>query len=636
MSKIFKFLIFRRILLLIITLFVVLSYIGITSSADTIVQEYAPEFYFEGEETCYPISTEFHIQNSYLYTVDNSNPISINPTESEIASYSSDIYQDYYLDNQLGTIDNYDQIISSAKNWESTNGNVIYYHMSNDSSTQSTVVQYWMFYAFNKGELNQHEGDWEMVQIIFSGGEPQLVSYSQHHSGQKASWDQVEKDENHIKVYVARGSHANYLRSYSGKLGIASDIVGSNGVVLKSNDYQLKNLELEDFLTFRGKWGEVGEDESGALESSLLGQAGPEGPMYREGGDMWEGVSWGNSLVPSNDSIFMLEWIFYNFLLIFVLISLAILAFMAFRIYRRHKKYGLGPRFVSILYIDGFNLHSIGNILCFVGIIIAVIGLFNPWYTVSYSATGTGVTETFQTDEMIDLLSLDGFNGLQINIPGASGPVPMGSFVIPFSLIILIGLIFMIISTIGIPLSKKLGGKYIWRGVRLIIPFILIVALIIALSSLVPSMAGGEEASYIQDIIGPLKSSPIGGESSTTIIESDVSAQINLSWGVGMGAWMLFISAIVMIVAGFLEITSKHQFFVTKIPLPGKAPPTSQQQYNPPPPPPPQAHEPEKKKGEKKEKKKEKKDKSGDTFCSECGAKLEKNSKFCDECGNKV
>jgi len=633
MRKIFKFVIFRHILLLIITFFVFLSYIGITSSADTMVQEYAPVFYFEGEETCYPISAEFHIQNSHLYTVGNSNPISTNPTESEIASYSTDTFQDYYLDNQLGTIENYDQIISSAKNWENTNGNVVYYHMFADNSTQSTVIQYWMFYGFNKGELNQHEGDWEMVQIIFSGGEPQLVSYSQHHSGQKASWDQVEKDGNHINVYVARGSHANYLRSYSGKLGIASDLVGSNGVVLKPNDYQLKNLEIEDFLTFRGKWGEVGEDESSATESSFLGQAGPEGPMYREGGAMWEGVSWGNSLVPSNDSIFMLEWFFYNFLLIFVLISIAIIAFMVFRIYRRHKKYGLGPRIVSILYIDGFNLHSIGNILCFVGIIIAVFGLFNPWYTVSYSATGTGVTETFHTEDLVDLLSLDGFNGLQINIPGASGPVPMGSFVIPFSLIILIGLIFMIISTIGISLSKKLGGKYIWRGVKLIIPFILIVALLIALSSLVPSMAGGEESSYIEDIIGPLKSSPIGGESSTTIIESDVSAQINLSWGVGMGAWMLLISGIVMIVAGILEVFSKHQFFVTKIPLPGKAQPTPQQQnYPPPPPPPSQPHEPDKKKG----KKKEKKIKSGDTVCSECGAKLDEGSKFCDECGNKV
>lgn len=616
---------FRRSLLLISILILFVSLIGITCNADTIVEEYSPIFYFEGGETCYPISAEFHIQNSHLYTVGNSNPISTNPTESEIAPYSSDMFQEYYLDNQLGTIESYDQIISSAKNWESTNGNVVYYHMFEDNSTQETVVQYWMFYAFNKGELNQHEGDWEMVQIIFSGGEPKIVSYSQHHSGQKASWDQVEKDGNHIKVFVARGSHANYLRSYSGKLGIASDIVGSSGKVLNPDSYQLLDLESEDFLTFIGRWGEVGGDESDAIESSLLGQAGPEGPMYREGGAMWEGVSWGNSLIPSNNSIFTIEWLLYNFMLIFVLISAAILGFLFFRIFRRHKKYGLGPRFVSMLYIDGFNLHSIGNIICFVGIIIAIIGLINPWYTISYSATGTGVTETFQTKELVDLLSFDGLNGLQVNIPGTSGPIPMGSFVLPFSFIILIGIVFMIISTIGIPISKKLGGKYIWRGIRLIIPFILIVALLIALSSIVPSMAGGEESSYIQDIIGPLKNSPIGGESSTTITESDLSAKINLSWGVGMGAWMLFISGIVLIVAGILEIFSKHQFFVTKEPLPGKAPPIQQQYY---PPPPPQPHEAEKKKG--------KKDKSKDTHCSECGAKLDEGSKFCDECGKKI
>jgi hypothetical protein len=624
-----KLLLLKRSLILVLSLILFASLVGITCNADTMVEDYSPIFYFEGEETCYPISAEFHIQNSYLYQVEISSPISTNPSESEISSYSSDLYQNYYLDNQLGTIDNFDQIIGNAKLWESTNGNVVYYHIIGDTSTGEGVIQYWMFYAFNKGELNKHEGDWEMVQISFSGGEPSQVAYSQHHSGQKASWGQVEKDGNNINVYVARGSHANYLRSYSGKLGIASDIVGDNGRVLDSNDYQLIDLEQEGFVNFSGKWGEVGQDEAASIESSLLGQAGPEGPKFREGGAMWGGISWGNSLLPSNNTLFLAEWFLYNFLLIFALISIAILGLMAFRIYRRHKKYGLGPRIVSMLYIDGFNLHSIGNILCIVGIIIAVIGLFNPWYTVSYSATGTGVTDTFQTKEMIDLLSFDGFNGLQVNIPGAGGPVPMGSVVLPFSVLILIGLIFMIIATIGIPLSRKLGGKYIWRGIRLIIPFILIVIVMIAISSLIPSMAGEGESSYIQDIIGPLKSSPLGGESSTTITESDVTAQINLSWGIGLGIWMLFISGIIMMVAGILEFSSKHQFFVTKIPLPGKAPPVPQQKHHPPPPPPKHlTPEPEKKK--------DKKAKSGENFCSECGAKLDKNAIFCDECGNKV
>jgi len=264
MRKNFTF--FKRFLTATSIFILFVSLIGLTCGADTMVEEYSPIFYFEGEENCFPIDTEFHIQNSYLYQKEILSPISTSPTETEISSYSTDIYQNYYLDNQLGTIDNYDKIISSAKNYENSNGNVVYYHIFNDNSSQTTIIQYWMFYAFNNGELNQHEGDWEMVQIVFSGSVPSQVGYSQHHSGQKASWDQVEKDGKHIKVYVARGSHANYLRSYSGKLGIASDIVGNNGKVLNPNDYKLIELETEGFVNFRGKWGEVGQDESASIE----------------------------------------------------------------------------------------------------------------------------------------------------------------------------------------------------------------------------------------------------------------------------------------------------------------------------------------------------------------------------------
>ena len=117
---------------------------------------------------------------------------------------------------------------------------------------------------------------------------------------------------------------------------------------------------------------------------------------------MWDDpIGWGESLFESNDMLFTLEWFMYNFITIFIGVSMVIIALMAFRIYRGHKKYGLGPRIISMLYINGFNLHSIGNILCFLGIIIAFIGLVNPWYQVSYGVSGEGITETFQQTKRI-------------------------------------------------------------------------------------------------------------------------------------------------------------------------------------------------------------------------------------------
>ena len=590
-------------------------------------EDYAPIYYFEGEESCYPLDATYHLTNSDLYCFVDSDATKIDGwTYSDLDS----AIDTCFLDNNQGTIKD-NGVINHYKSVKSSYGYTIYYRTYSSATTD--VLQYWTFYAFNKGDLNQHEGDWEMVQIVFKNDKPSWVAYSQHHSGQKATWSQVEKDGNHIKVYVARGSHANYLRSFSGKLGIASDTVGDNGKVLNPGGYTLVNIEYQSWIDYKGRWGEVPDTESEAYEAEILGQAGPEGPKYREDGKMWDDpVSWGNSLLEANDSLFILEWIMYNFILIFVLISLAIIGILVFKIYRRHKKYGLGPRFFSILYINGFNLHSIGNILCIIGIIIALVGLFTPWYNVSYSATGTGISDTFQT-EGSDILSLDGINGLQVVLPGTSGPIPMGSFVLPFSIFIAIGLIFMIIATIGIPLSRKLGGKYIWRGIRLLIPFILIVVLIMAMGAIVPNDTAGEgSGKYITDILNSITSSPFGGETSATVTESGVTANISVQWGLGLGIWLLLIASIIMIISGILEFMAKSQFFVTKTPLPGQVPPKMPHQppvvQQAPPPPPPQ-------KLQKAEEQKGKKGKSKGKFCTGCGKELNDDTTFCTNCGKK-
>ena len=427
----------RGCIIFVVFLLIFLSLIGITSNAQTLADDYAPIYYFEGEETCYPINASYHLDpfNSERKCIDGT----------------------CFYDNIHGTIKD-DGVINHYQGVMDSYGYTVYYRTYDDIASGNTVIQYWTFYAFNKGELNQHEGDWEMVQVVFENNNPSWVGYSQHHGGQRATWSQVEKDGNHIKVYVSRGSHANYLRSFSGKLGIASDIVGANGKVLKSSQYTLDTLEDKDWIDYEDLWGEVADDESGALAASALGQAGPPGPKFREDGEMWNNpVSWGESLGEANDMMFIAEMIVYNFILIFLLITVIIIVILVFRIYKRHKKYGLGPRIVSMFYINGFNLHSIGNILCIIGIVVAIFSLINPWYQISYNVSGEGLTDTFQTEGLSELMSLDGINGLQVTIPGTGGPTPMGSFILPFSLFIAIGLVFLIFSTIGISLSKKLN-----------------------------------------------------------------------------------------------------------------------------------------------------------------------------------
>ena len=88
------------------------------------------------------------------------------------------------------------------------------------------VLQYWYFYAFNNWRsgffgLNDHEADWEMVNIYLSEKDgdwhPEWLAYACHDfSGDdlRRHWldPEIEKVGEHAIVYVGAGSHASYFQ----------------------------------------------------------------------------------------------------------------------------------------------------------------------------------------------------------------------------------------------------------------------------------------------------------------------------------------------------------------------------------------------------------------------------------------
>jgi len=277
---------------------------------------------------------------------------------------------------------------------------------------------------------------------------------------------------------------------------------------------------------------------------------------------MWnDPLGWGDGLFQADNNVFILELILYNFVTLFIIFTIIIVAILIYRIYRRHKKTGLGPRIISMFYIDGINAKSIGNILCIVGIIIAIYSLIIPWYVIS---TDIGITG-YETEGMANMMTIDGIKGIQIQVPGLTGPLPMGSFTVPFSLLIGISLVFLIFSSIGIHQSKKLGKKYVGKGVRLFIPFIIIFIIIMALG-MIPfeSFADVGDASVdIDEVVGAISGSPFGGQKIVSI--PDVDGQIELQWGYSLGGYLLLISGIILIISGIMEITANESFFKEKI-----------------------------------------------------------------------
>jgi hypothetical protein len=542
-----------------ISLFIVgIGYAGVEAAVtEQDVYRYAPVLYFVDGEKCYPVNVSYAFENCYLYEVGNPTPISTSLTAEVLGSYSTS--DDFYLDNQRGTVVMGDDgIENDYQSKMAMFGYTVYAHVD----SVNNAIQYWFFYAFNGGDVNRHEGDWEMIQVVLSGDMPVEVMFSQHNAGQTASWSQVEKDGERVNVYIAKGSHANYIKPYSGKVGLASDTVADTGEVLRViTDYGIEILGNESWLNFAGHWGWYGATESAAAEAEILGEAGPRGPMFREDGTMWQSLVWAGSLQPANDYVFILEWFVYNFLWLFLIFTLLSLLLLAFFIYRRYTKHGLGPRVFSLFYIDGVNAKSIGNILCIVGIIVTILGLLYPWYTVTADVSIPGYTETGS----FPALSVDGIKGIQVRFPDRSGPISLGTFALPFYVLIGIGLVFLVLATIGVSRSSELGRKYLTRGLRLVVYFFLILGFVMMIGSIV-KMAAPAEIQGNADVsttVDAIAAAPFGGDYSTPI--TDVAGgSVVLQWGFGVGAYLLFIAGIILFVAGILEIIAHAQLYDEK------------------------------------------------------------------------
>lgn len=514
-----------------ILLALLLIFVANFSKSEEIAERFAPILYFEKGEELYPVSIEYHLLNSNLNrSIDNESIfIKASPSPEEIGEYKD---ADYYLDNVKGTIYD-DRIIEDYKN--SKLNYTVYCHVF--SKNNLYFVQYWFFYAFNKGYLNTHEGDWEMVQIVLNENkEPIEVMYSQHISGQRASWKLVEKEGEHIKVYVARGSHANYFRYYQGKIGLANDIVGKNGKILYPNEYKLVVLKNESWLYYGGRWGEFG-----GAEDDIRGKRGPFGPLYREEGRMWNG-EWGFDLPALNKNILYFEWFLYHFTKIYIIAIAIGLAIILFSIYGKSRKRGF--KFIPFV----FNIkENKGNILAISGIIFAILSLFYPWYNVFVNIP----TGDYQTPGFVKIVSIDGLNGLQVNLfEKNSGMIQIGALPIPFSVIIGSAILFFILGTIGIK-GKKAGIKYIWRGIKFLLPVILIIIAISFIKFFTYQIKELSIKGEAEEIINAISTNPLMGEK---ILYLEKLGEVHLKWGIGLGSLFLLLSSILLIISGILAI----------------------------------------------------------------------------------
>jgi len=153
------------------------------------------------------------------------------------------------------------------------------------------ALQYWFFYVFNDWN-NLHEGDWEMIQLVFDAStaaqaleqKPVEVGYSQHEGAERAAWgdDKLELvDGTHPVVHPADGSHANFFGEAlyigsSAKEGVGCDDTRGPTLDVRPAVQTIPSgTEAAragfPWIAFDGRWGE--------LQPAFFN--GPEGPNLK-------------------------------------------------------------------------------------------------------------------------------------------------------------------------------------------------------------------------------------------------------------------------------------------------------------------------------------------------------------------
>jgi hypothetical protein len=200
--------------------------------------------------------------------------VEIGPTAADLA----DLYE-YHLDFPGDALDPGCDYERWARRLTEGEASAVYAHAATDRGhPRKLALQYWFFYAFNDFN-NLHEGDWEMIQLVFDAEDerealaedPVEIGYSSHEGAERADWgdDKLELEGTHPVVYPAAGSHANkftqalYIGS-SADAGVGCDDTNGPHVELRPTVMTIPSDPGEaqaafPWIAYEGRWGELQE-----------------------------------------------------------------------------------------------------------------------------------------------------------------------------------------------------------------------------------------------------------------------------------------------------------------------------------------------------------------------------------------
>jgi hypothetical protein len=266
---------------------------------------------------------------------------------------------------------------------------------------------------------------------------------------------------------------------------------------------------------------------------------------------------------------FILALLVANFLLLFVIYIVARGAWKGWCIVKLKRKGGLlVGRFLK-------GRGGIGLMLGIAAILVTLVALFLPWYTITASSQiGPLAQEGGAT-----LMTMDGIHGLTVNMfvgagdsDSTSGYTSLFSTQMPFAIAFGAGIVLLALDVLGVKSGKSLGKKLITGIIGSLLPLIIIVLFISQLSALVPLAAGlfpGQSIpASVENMIGSIAASPLQGTTSELF---PIVGTTTVTWGLGIGAYLFLVAAVLKLIGGLIMYTT----------------PELQQKNLPPPPPSP-------------------------------------------------
>jgi hypothetical protein len=183
----------------------------------------------------------------------------------------------------------------------------VYWHFD----ARHSILQYWFFYVFNDF-VNRHEGDWEQITLLLGAPpryEPLEVGYSSHHAGEAKLWSEIPDGEgrkdDHLGVYVARGSHANYFdkephrifRHCPRLVRPCTEQNGGDGTRILPGSYQLVKINWDPYVGDYGPGNYIPHVRHWALATRKLTVEDPP----NRGQDWTDARCWLDRTRPADD-----------------------------------------------------------------------------------------------------------------------------------------------------------------------------------------------------------------------------------------------------------------------------------------------------------------------------------------------